>query len=44
MKMTTYLDMPPGILQGYYFTQVQPAWVKCQATTLDNIATMVKAP
>lgn len=44
VKMTTFLDMPPGILQGYYFTQVQPAWTKCQATTLDNFAAMVKAP
>ena len=44
VKMTTFLDMPPGVLQGYYFTQVQPAWVTCQATTLTNIASMVKAP
>lgn len=37
VTMTTYLNAPPKLIRGYFYTKVQPAWVGCHERTLGNL-------
>jgi uncharacterized protein YndB with AHSA1/START domain len=37
VTMTTYLAPPPGMIAGYFYNKVQPAWQGCHARTLEAL-------